>query len=178
MGTNGESMKVNLSGEQAKRTAITEESGIHKGWYEEAKKMTPQTLPEFIRKLTQDYAHDYGTICHAIAAAGLAAMCAVDHSPEGGITGFQASCIIWEVIQGWGVFDKGPKRMLCYSELLYPQYAHKFTTISKETWKWVKEEAHKKLLEARRGQMHPDVSAHMESVAVGNVPFGLRVAEE
>lgn len=155
---------------------ITEEMGIQKEWYEEAKKTTAATLPEFVRKLTEDFQHDYGTICHAIAAAAIAAMHAVDHSPEGGITGFQANCIIWEVIEKWGVFNEGPKRMLSYADLLYPQYQEKFSTIKPETWKWVQEKAKEILAEHK--EMHPEVQAHMESVAAGNLPFGLKVYEE
>lgn len=80
---------------------ITEEMKIQNEWYKEAKKQTVETLPEFVRHLTEDYSHDYGTICHAVAAAGIAAMYAVDNSPTGGITGFQAGCIMWKVIREW-----------------------------------------------------------------------------
>ena len=48
---------------------ITEEDGTHKAWMSRAKDMTLADLPEFLRELTEDYQHDYGTICHAIAAA-------------------------------------------------------------------------------------------------------------
>lgn len=67
--------------------SITEDDGIHNGWYEEAKQHTTKTLPVFIQHLTEDYRHDYGTICHAVAAAALAAAHAVDHAPCGGVTG-------------------------------------------------------------------------------------------
>lgn len=30
---------------------ITEEMGIHKEWYEQAKKVTPETIGEFVRHL-------------------------------------------------------------------------------------------------------------------------------
>lgn len=73
---------------------ITEELGLHKEWYEEAKKQTLNTLPAFVSNLVENYSHDYGTICHAITAAALGAANAVEESPEGGITGFQANCIM------------------------------------------------------------------------------------
>lgn len=160
----------------SEKQAITEEQGVHKAWYDEAKKQTVATLPEFIRKLTEDYGHDYGTICHAIAAAGLAAMHAVDASPTGGITGFQASCIIWEVIGHWGSFTQGPKRMVCYHDMLFPQHAGKFEkTLSPDTWEYLQDEARKMLSDETVGA-HPNVQAHWDRIANGIVPFGYAVA--
>ena len=72
---------------------ITEEMGIHKEWMKRARDMTMADLPEFLRELTEDYDHDYGTICHAIAAAAVAAAWSVERTPQGGITGFQAGAI-------------------------------------------------------------------------------------
>lgn len=158
-------------------TPITEEQKIHDQWYVEAKKMTAEKLPEFIRKLTEDYGHDYGTICHAVAAAGIAAMWAVERSPMGGITGFQASCVIWSVIEKWGSFGEGPKRIVTYENMLYPQYDHKFEkTISAETWKWIQAQAEKKLEET--SMMHDEVRAHLESIVAGQIPFGYTVKED
>ena len=152
--------------------SITEEMGLHKGWYEEARQMTVEKLPEFIRKLTQDYDHDYGTICHAIAAAAVGAAWAVEHSPVGGITGFQASCITWELIRHWGGIE-GPARLVQYENMLFPQYGHNFTAISAETWKWLQEQAAKKIAESDHA--HPAVIAHWKRIAAGEVPFGLAV---
>ena len=95
----------------------------HRGEYEEARAQTVATLPEFVRKLTEDYSHDYGTICHAIAAAALAAAHAVDHSPAGGITGFQSGCIMWEFIQEWQHLRGKPLRLTNYEDMLFPQYS-------------------------------------------------------
>lgn len=156
---------------------ITEEMGVHKEWMAEAKNQTMETLPEFLRKLTGDYEHDYGTICHAIAAAAVGAAWAVEKTPQGGITGFQAGAIMWEMIRGWGVFGDGPKRMLSYGDMLFPQYRHKFTNISPETAKWLQEEAKKKLSE-KSHPAHPDVVKHWEFVAGGGIPFGYRISDE
>lgn len=156
---------------------ITEQSGVHQAWMEEAKKQTPATLPEFIKKLTENYQHDYGTICHAIAAAAVGGANAVNHSPTGGITGFQAGAVMWEIIKGWGVFGDGPKQMLCFKDLLYPQYESKFRSISKETADWLKQEAQKQI--AGLGDHgHPDVRRHMQKVAEGWLPFGLTIRED
>lgn len=125
---------------------ITEEMKIQNEWYKEAKKQTVETLPEFVRHLTEDYSHDYGTICHAVAAAGIAAMCAVDNSPTGGITGFQAGCIMWQVIREWNFQNnKTGLKILDYDKLLYPQYKASFISISSKIWESVKKEAQNKI---------------------------------
>jgi hypothetical protein len=55
------------------RRAITEKDGVHKEWYEQAKKIQgPSELTTFVAHLLNDYIHDYGTICHACAAAAIA----------------------------------------------------------------------------------------------------------
>lgn len=157
---------------------ITEEMELQKEWYERAKSMRPEDFPEFFREMTEDYIHDYGTVCHAMAAVGLAAMFAFNNSEGacGGITGFQAGCVMWEVIRYMNYENnKCGLRLLDMDDLLYPQYEHKFTAISKDTWDAVKKEARKRLLE--RGAAHPDVVAHWESIVEGNVPFGLRIED-
>lgn len=160
----------------SERKQISESDGLQKEWMVEAKKQTMATLPEFLRKLTEDYSHDYGTICHAIAAAAIGAAEAVQHSPEGGITGFQAGAVMWEMIRGWGVWGEGPKRIQCFHDLLYPQHESKFRTISKETADWLKAEAIKEVAGWTTG--HPGVIAHMRRVAEGWIPFGLTVESE
>lgn len=154
---------------------ITEEMGIHKAWYAEAREMTADKLPEFIRRLSHDYEHDYGTICHAIAAAAVGAAWAVERSPHGGITGFQGGAIMWEFMRHWNHVE-GPARLLTYDDLLYPQYAHKFTAITEDTWKYIQKKAKEQIAEKNgNDSIHPDVLAHWRSVADGNVPFGLQV---
>lgn len=154
-------------------TPIKEEDGLHAKWYEEAKKMTVDALPAFVQKLTTEYGHDYGTICHAVAAAGVAAMYAVNNSPAGGITGFQAGCITWEILRHWSHIE-GPARILNYREMLFPQYERTFCAISTETWKYLRDEAAKALAEKDEAP-HPNVRAHMECIVAGNIPFGYRV---
>lgn len=124
------------------KEAITEEMGVHKQWFEEAQKQTVETLSEFVRHLVEDYEHDYGTICHAITAAGLAGMYAVENSPAGGITGFQAGCIMWGIAQQWQYKNnKCGLRILDYDNLLYPQYENSFKSISKDVLETVRKEA-------------------------------------
>ena len=130
------------------KQAITEEMKVHEQWYKEAREMTLDKLQEFLRHLTEDYQHDYGTICHAISAGAVATARAIDHSSAGGITGFQASFVMWGFIQHW-IYDsnKCGLRLLTMDDLLYPQYAHKFQTISRETFETVQKEAEKLLAE-------------------------------
>ena len=160
------------------RKPITEDMNLQDEWYKKAKSMKPEDLPEFFRHLTEDYHHDYGTVCHAMAAIGLAAMWAFNKSEgaRGGITGFQAGCVMWEVIRHMNYEDnKCGLRLLNMDDLLYPQYEHKFCSISSDTWETVKKEAQKRLIE--RGTAHPDVVAHWKSIVNGKIPFGLRIED-
>lgn len=130
------------------KTRITEEMKIHEKWFEEAKKQTVDTLPNFVRHLVEDYEHDYGTICHAITAAGLAGMYAIENSPTGGITGFQAGFCMWGIVRQWSYSNnKCGLRMIDYDNLLYPQYEDKFNpmSISRETLEAVRKEASNKI---------------------------------
>ena len=153
---------------------ITEESGVHKTWYDEAKKQTPKTISEFIRHLTEDYDHDYGTICHACVAAALGAIHSIDNSDQGGITGFQAGAIQSEFIVHWGV-TRVPARIQSYDDLLYPQYEDKFSGIPKDVWEDLVIKARTNLKE--KDYMVDEVRKHMESISNGVVPFGLHIYE-
>jgi len=154
---------------------ITEKDGVHAQWYEDAKKQTVDTLPSFIRHLTHDYKHDYGTICHAIAAGAIGAAWAVEHSPEGGITGLQKGAIMWQFIRHWMDYDENePMRLVKFDEMLYPQYERTFTSISTSTWEWIQKQAKNKLSETD-GHVHPAVKKHWESIVAGRVPFGMTI---
>lgn len=152
---------------------ITEKDNEQELWYKEAHEQTLETLPEFIRHLLEDYGHDYGTICHALAAGAVATSSAMDRSPQGGITGFQAGAIMWEFMGNWNNV-KPPAKLIRYENMLYPQYRSDFTTISKDTWKWLQEEAPKRLLQFG---VHPAVERHWTDIANGIVPFGYGVKE-
>lgn len=158
------------------RTAITEEQGIHKEWMEETKDITMEKLPEFLRKLTEDYNHDYGTICHAISAAAIAAARSVDRSDQGGITGFQAGCIMWGFIREWMYpNNKLGLRIQDYDNLLYPQYEKSFTTLE------LTADQHQKLVETAKQNLLSDrsaadtVIAYWEKLSKGYLPDGISV---
>lgn len=165
---------------EAKRTGrrmITEQSGVHEEWYKEARETrTLGDLLLFLQKLCFAYQHDYGTICHALAAGAVAACWAVNReSPSGGITGFQASAVMWEFIQRWGGRE-GPLRLIEYRDMLYPQYEERFEqTISEETWAYLQTEAVKLLAD---GAAAPEVARHCKSIVGGKVPFGYKIAVE
>ena len=152
---------------------ITEEMGIHKEWFEEAKKQTLETLPEFLRKLTEDYEHDYGTIVHAISAGSIATAWAMNGSKQGGITGFQAQFVMWDFIRNWQN-KEGPMKLIEYDDMLYPQYRDRFEKeISEETHKRLIEKAKEKIIESP--DAHPGVIKHWKNIVIGIVPFGYTV---
>ena len=129
---------------------ITEEMKIHEVWYKEAKDMTLEGLPEFINHLINDYEHDYGTICHAMTAGGIATMEAMNNSDQDGITGFQAGAIMWECIRNWMHREnKIGLKLVNYDNFLYPKYEHIFDkTINVYTWTALQKEAAIQIKEA------------------------------
>jgi hypothetical protein len=154
-----------------------------KQWYEDAKKQTLDTLPDFLKEVTSDtYPHTYDSICHAVAAGAIAAGYAVNKSPVGGITGFQAGAVMWEFILNWQYGGKfRPLRLVDYSYLLYPQYADHFEkTITPETWQYIQDEANRFLLEHENNNNYasPAVVEHWKSIVDGNVPFGFVVRDD
>jgi len=138
--------------------------------------VTIAELPDFIAGL-MNRQHDYGTICVAlgIAAAGTAWAC--NKHDNGGITGFQAGAVFWEFAKAWGSPSLGETgaRILQYDNLLFPQYDHVFTKISQSTFDRIKAAAEKKLAERDDERTAASVIAHWQSIAAGNVPFGLGI---
>ena len=129
------------------RKSITEDMRLQDEWYKRAYSMKPDNFPEFFRELTEDYEHDYGTVCHAMAA-----MWAFNKSEgaRGGITGFQASCVMWQVIRHMNYENnKCGLRLLDIDNLLYPQYEYKFHSIDSDTWKAVQKEAENRISESK-----------------------------
>lgn len=123
---------------------------IKKTWQDKANKATIETLPAFLTELTENYQHDYGTICHATAIAAKAAARAVDASPQGGITGFQAGCIMWQFIREWNQgSNKTGMKLVDYDNFLYPQYGDKFDKVlDGDIWEGIQKEAVSKIAEA------------------------------
>lgn len=161
-----------------KRQLITEEMKVHEEWYEKAKKVTLEELPSFINHLVNDYGHDYGTICHALTAGAIATMYAMDKEDCGGITGFQAGCIMWLFIRHWiKTNNKVGLKLVDYDDLLYPGMGERFDKVLEpSTFAKLQEAAKEKLQD--REHAHPSVIAHWQSIVDGVVPFGYRVKND
>ena len=156
---------------------------IKEEWQEKAKTVTVETLPDFLKELTETYQHDYGTICYATVIAAIAAANVVNHSPAGRITGFQAGAVMWGFIREWNYSsNKTGLLLLNYDNFLYPQYAENFQkVIPKQIWKNIQKEAQVQIEKADREYMqylkdlkqyeidiaafitkHPDYESHRE----------------
>jgi hypothetical protein len=161
------------------KKVITEEMNVHKEWYEEAKNQTLETLPAFMKKLSEEFEHDYGTICHALASAAIASTWAMNKTEQGGITGFQGGAVMWEFIKNWGYGGElKPLRLFDFSHMLYPQYEEYFDrSISEDTWKWLQKNA-QEMLDGDVTRFHPTVITHLQSIVDGTVPFGYAVLKE
>lgn len=117
---------------------------------------------------------NYGYGVAPRAAGALCAVIANYLSVSMGLTGFQASFLMWDFIRG---FQK--RNNLCgmklvdYDDMLYPQYGYKFEKIiSKTTWESLQQSA-KNMLENNKDQLtSPRVIKHWESIVNGEVPFG------
>lgn len=161
---------------EAAETEVSLEQALRDEFTPLIKTVTLAELPAFIDKL-MNRQHDYGSICVALGLAAAATAWAGDKHKNGGITGFQAGAVFWEFARAWGSPTIGEcgARFVNYDDLLFPQYGERFTAISPDTLKKVQEVALKRLSE--KGELvHPEVRAHWEAIALGQSPFGLRVA--
>lgn len=157
------------------RQPITEESGVHKAWIPEAKELqTREDLHRFIDHLLDDYQHDYGTCVYAAAAMMVAVLHVADND-LGGLTGFQASCLFWELARELNGVS-GPAKLLRFDNMIYPQYAEDFAPVmSPETWEAIQKRAREGLAHRFANRA---VRAHMEAIVAGQVPFGWTVKAE
>ena len=100
----------------------------------------------------------------------------IDRSDVGGITGFQASFIGWEMIKEFFHESKIGMRLVDYEDMLYPQYEEKFKKIiSKDIWESLQKQAEINLKESP--DAHPKVIKHWKSIVEGKVPFGYKVKD-
>jgi len=106
------------------KQTVREEDGLHEEWYKEAKEIKDiPGLTTFAEKMLDSYEHDYGTVCHAVAALATAAANVGAHTQ--GLTGFQAQVVTWGFIREFGAFmgaGRGPMSLVMYEHMLYPQY--------------------------------------------------------
>lgn len=166
--------------ENDKKIVVTEEMHPEKEWFAEAKEKKVDDLRCFIKHLVNDYTHDYGTVCRAVAASAVAAAWAANR--EGGfLTGFQAGFVMWDFIRYWmKPSNQCGMKLIDYDDFLFPQNAYKFEkTIDSDTWSAIQNEARKNLKEMHDSMVpvHPRVLEHWKSIVDGNVPFGYRVSD-
>ena len=167
--------------EQAIQEGTKEFNSVKKLWEKKSREVTVDTLPDFLKELTKKYTHDYGTICHAIAIASVAAAWAMNKSPQGGITGFQAGAVMWEFIKGWNhASNKTGLKLVDYDNFLYPQYSDQFQkTISAPVWQNIQREAAKNIDDVNANNFIANsVYQHWQKIVDGVVPFGYKVADE
>lgn len=152
---------------------VKEEDNVHLEWYKEASEVTVDTLHSFVNKLTTAYEHDYGTIVHAMAASMTAGFSAVERSPQGGITGFQASHVMWKVLEA--VFKIAyPARLTKFEDMLFPQYEEDFQTITADVLEWLQTQAKMKIV-TKDEYSNPNVVRHWQSIVDGVIPFGFKL---
>lgn len=157
---------------------ITEADHLEKEWFQEARKQTVETLPAFINHVMNDYEHDYGTVCHAVAACAMAGFAAANNLPSGGITGYQAGFVMWDIIRDMNYpHNECGLRLQDFDNMLYPQYADKFARTIPD-WAWTAMQKKAKQLLKTRPDAHYAVKAHWGSIAAGNIPFGFTVENE
>ncbi len=117
--------------------------------------------------------NDYGACVVATAYI----MEAAYHLLDPGLTGFQAGCVMWEMVKKFGSYGPNARlRMLDYGNLKFPQYERHFTHIPQETWLSVVKDAQKGCNEWT-GEKSGRVFEHMQTVAEGRVPFGLKIGD-
>ena len=133
-------------------------------------------LINFLRNIQDNYNCGYGEAPRAIAQASLAVAWYL--ADEFGITGFQASFVMWDFIKDW-LFSSNEcgMHLVDYDLMLYPQYEDKFQkTIAPDTFDALQNKA-KRLIETDGDNAHPAVIEHWKSIAAGKVPFGYVVKE-
>ena len=159
------------------KETVTEEMHPEKAWFAEARKITEEELPDFFARIVHGYNHDYGTMCHAVAACALAAAAAASNDEDVGLSGFQAGFVMWDFIMNWTkTRNKCGLKLIDYDDMLYPQYAERFEkTISKYNFELIQKKAMENL--EKNKNAHPAVIAHWKKIAKGGVPFGYQVVD-
>lgn len=165
---------------ELKITATTEQE-FREQAYEIAKSVnTTEELAEFV-KFISNVPLDYGTAVYAQCAAMLAAQHVINQSEQGGITGFQAGFIGWEMVKKFMSVGDCGLSLIDWQDMLYPQYKERFEkTISRNVFEGLQKKAKENLDKAdkKRLMLHPEVRKHMESIVNGVVPFGYVIKEE
>lgn len=173
---------------ELKITATTEQE-FREQVYDIAKSVnTADELVEFINFLS-NHPLNYGTVVYAQCAAMLATQHVMNVGEQGGITGFQAGFIAWEMVRKFMMVGDCGLSLRDWEKMLYPQYADRFDkTIPRDIFEELQEKAKKRIEEddsiAQETKdkygygLHPEVRKHMESIVNGVVPFGYTIIDE
>ena len=122
---------------------------------------------------------DMTTIVHVAAIAALASASAVANSQQGQTLSLAKSpdargLVVWKFLEEYGGFDDGPKRIVQFRKMLYPQFGPYFAkVIDRAVMNWMIDEA-KGVLASER-ELAPAVRFHLEGIAAGVAPFGYEV---
>ena len=138
-----------------------------KKWYEEVDTINSKNkLDRFVKKIMQGYEHDCGTYVHAVAVCTKAFI----RYYGSGMTGMQASFLMWELIRK--TFHKNDAfglQLVSFESVLYPQELDRLTVqFDEDTHKKVIETAKKFLKEEPNA--HKEVREHWEKLASGWLP--------
>jgi hypothetical protein len=87
----------------------------------------------------------------------------------------QAEQVGWLLVRDLFLVGGSPLRLINYAELLHPQFEEKFTTIPPATWAEVQRHARTMLANPLAQYASEEARRHWQSIADGNVPFGLKV---
>lgn len=169
---------------ELKITATTEQE-FREQAYEIAKSVnTTEELAEFVNFISCTPL-DYGTVVYAQCATMLAAQHVMNESEQGGITGFQAGFIGWEMVKKFMSVGDCGLTIIDWENMLYPQYEERFEkTISRGIFEGLQKKAKERLAKSNDDEsingysLHPEVRKHMESIVSGVVPFGYVIKEE
>lgn len=137
---------------------------------------TFEDLMAFLKDVEEHYNCGYGETVRAAVQAILAV--GFYFSRNFGMTGFQASCVMWDFIKDWCYSsNKCGIKLVDYDRMLYPQYEFEYQkTISSAVWKNLQKQA-KENLEKDNNYTSKRVLEHWESIAAGKVPFGYTVID-
>jgi len=142
-------------------------------WAREAVEVdTPLKLAGFVARLRSNK-DAKENIVQAVHAAMRAAFSAVTSRHP--CTYEQAEQLGWLLVRDLFLVGGSPLRLINYAELLHPQYEEKFTTIPPATWAEVQQHARTMLTHPLAQYASEEARRHWQSIADGNVPFGLKV---
>ena len=105
--------------------------------YEKAKNVkTKKDLDELLSEVIESKDLCYGKIVYAICGCMKATMNYINNSEIGGITGFQAGFIGWEMIKEYTVVSSNTAlKLINYDDMLFPQKKELFDkVIEKDIW--------------------------------------------